>query len=92
MLKDDDKTLQIWPPKLVPKNLLNEIASLRQKLPQRHYVRFFLADFFRAFGALWVLLGRLLGFLEALLGGLWTQKRVKTTCFLMVLKRQFFGL
>ena len=44
------------------------------------------------FGALWVPLGSLLGPLEALLGGLWTQKRVKTKCFLMVLKRQFFGL
>ena len=36
-------------------------------------------------------LGSLLGPLEALLGGLWTQKRVKTKCFLRVLKRLFFG-
>ena len=43
-------------------------------------------------GALWVSLGSLLGHLEALLGGLWTQKRVKNTCFLMVLKRLFLGL
>ena len=43
-------------------------------------------------GALWVSLGSLLGSLEALLGSLWTQKRVKTKCFLMVLKRLFFGL
>ena len=44
------------------------------------------------FGALWVPLGSLLGPLEALLGGLWTQKRVKTLRFLRVLKRLFFGL
>ena len=48
--------------------------------------------FFWGLGALWVPLGSLLGPLEALLGGLWTQKRVKTKCFLRVLKRQFFGL
>ena len=36
-----------------------------------------------------MLLGRLLGFLEALLGGLWTQKRVKTRGFLRFLKRLF---
>ena len=44
------------------------------------------------FGALWVPLGSLLGPLEALLGGLWTQKRVKTTGFLRVMERLFFGL
>ena len=44
------------------------------------------------FGALSVPLGSLLRPLEALLGGLWTQKRVKTKCFLMVLKRLFLGL
>ena len=64
MLKNDDKTLQIWPPKLVPENILNEIAGLRHFLPRRHFLGFFLSDFFRAFGALWVLLGRLLGFLR----------------------------
>ena len=36
-------------------------------------------------------LGSLLGPLEALLGGLWTQKCVKTLSFLRVLKRLFFG-
>ena len=41
------------------------------------------------FGALWVPLGSLLGPLEALLGGLWTQKRVKTLGFLRFLKRLF---
>ena len=35
--------------------------------------------------------GESLGLLEALLGGLWTQKRIKTKCFLRVLKRLFFG-
>ena len=49
-------------------------------------------SFSLGFGALWVPLGSLLGSLEALLGCLWTQKRVKTICFLMVLKRLFFGL
>ena len=49
-------------------------------------------SFSLGFGPLWVPLGSLLGSLEALLGCLWTQKRVKTQCFLMVLKRQFFGL
>ena len=52
----------------------------------------FLFIFSLGFGALWVPLGSLLGPLEALLGGLWTQKHVKTKCFLMVLKRLFFGL
>ena len=36
-------------------------------------------------GASWAALG----FLEALLGGLWTQKRVKTNGFLRFLKRLF---
>ena len=44
------------------------------------------------FGALWVSLGSFLGHLEAFLGGLWIQKRVKTKCFLRFLKRRFFGL
>ena len=35
--------------------------------------------------------GESLGLLETLLGGLWTQKLVKTKCFLRVLKRLFFG-
>ena len=52
----------------------------------------FVFSFSLGFGALWVPLGSLLGPLEALLGGLWTQKRVKTKRFLRVLKRQFFGL
>ena len=48
--------------------------------------------FSSGFGALWLPLGSCLGFPEALLGDLWTQKRVKTISFLRVLKRQFFGL
>ena len=52
----------------------------------------FLDRFFWGFGALWVPLGSLLRPLEALLGGLWTQKRVKTIGFLRVMKRLFFGL
>ena len=47
---------------------------------------------FWCFGAFWVPLGSLLGRLEALLESLWTQKRVKATGFLRVMKRLFFGL
>ena len=43
------------------------------------------------FGALWVPLGSLLGSLEALLGGLRTQKPSKTGGFLRFLKMQLFG-
>ena len=50
---------------------------------------FFLAVFcmglWSSLGASWAALG----FLEALLGGLWTQKRVKTRGFLRFLKRLF---
>ena len=50
---------------------------------------FFLAIFcmglWSSLGASWAALG----FLEALLGGLWTQKRVKTRGFLRFLKRLF---
>ena len=49
---------------MVPEFVKIEIAGLRHFLPSTHYVNFFLGDFFRAFGALWVLLGRLLGFLR----------------------------
>jgi len=41
------------------------------------------------FWELWVPLGSLLGSLEALLGGLWTQKPSKTDGFLRFLKRLF---
>ena len=47
--------------------------------------------FFGGFGALWVPLGSLLGALEALLGGLRTQKPSKTGGFLRFLKMQLFG-
>ena len=89
MLKDDDKKVQIWPPKFGPKNFKNEIAGLRHFLPRRHFLGFFLAIFcmglWSSLGASWAALG----FLEALLGGLWTQKRVKTRGFLRCLKRLF---
>ena len=39
----------------------------------------------RSLGASWAALG----FLEGLLGGLWTQKRLKTVSFLRFLKRLF---
>ena len=72
-----------------PKEVLNEIAGLRYFLPRRHFWGFFLAIFcmglWSSLGASWAALG----FLEALLGGLWTQKRVKTRGFLRCLKRLF---
>ena len=75
--------------KLVSKFALNEIAGLRHFLPWRHFLGFFLAVFcmglWSSLGASWAALG----FLEALLGGLWTQKRVKTRGFLRCLKRLF---
>ena len=74
MLKDDDKTLQIWPPKLVPENLINEIASLRHFFTTEAFFGIF---FGRFFSGLWSSLGAswaALAFLEGLMGGLWTQK------------------
>ena len=79
-------------PKWVPKERLIEIAGLRHFLPAFKIFHPFIFSFSLGFGALWLPLGSLLGSLEALLGSLWTQKRVKTKCFLMVLKRLFFGL
>ena len=76
----------------MPKVQLSEIASLRHFLPGVLFCLLFLFSFSLGFGGLWVPLGSLLGPLEALLGGLWTQKRVKTIRFLRVMKRQFFGL
>jgi hypothetical protein len=48
--------------------------------------------FFGGFGALWVLLGRLLEPLEALLGGLWTPKTLNTLWFFTVLGKATFWL
>ena len=53
-----------WDQNGVPFGAQNEIASLRHFLPQGHLSCFFLVCFVRAFGGLWVLLGRLLGFLR----------------------------
>ena len=84
-LKISRKLHQKWDPKFVK----NEIAGLRHFLPRRHFWGFFLANFcmglWSSLGASWAALG----FLEALLGGLWTQKRVKTRGFLRCLKRLF---
>ena len=84
-LKISRKSHQKWDPKLIQ----NEIAGLRHFLPWRHFWGFFLAVFcmglWSSLGASWAALG----FLEALLGGLWTQKRVKTRRFLRFLKRLF---
>ena len=41
-----------------------EIAGLRHFLPGVHFFQIFLVDFLGPFEALWVLLGRLLGFLR----------------------------
>ena len=73
-LKVSRKSHQKWGPEMTQ----NEIAGLRHFLPRQHFLGFFLSDFRMAF---WSSLGvswAALGFLEALLGGLWTQKRVKT--------------
>ena len=59
-LKMSRKSHQKWD----PKSAKNEIAGLRHFLPRRHYWDFFLVSFVWAFGGLWVLLGRLLGFLR----------------------------
>ena len=89
MCKTCLKQVQIWVRKLVPELVKNEIAGLRHFLPRRHFLGFFLAIFcmglWSSLGASWAALG----FLEALLGGLWTQKRVKTRGFLRCLKRLF---
>ena len=84
-LKMSRKSHQKWGPKTIQ----NEIAGSRQFLPRRHLLGFFLAVFCMG---LWISLRAswaALWFLEALLGGLWTQKRVKTQCFLRFLKRLF---
>ena len=84
-LKISKKNHQKW----VPEFGKNEIAGLRHFLPWRHFLGFFLAIFcmglWSSLGASWAALG----FLEVLLGGLWTQKRVKTLGFLRFLKRLF---
>ena len=81
--------MQFWVRKLGGQSDFFEIAGLRHFLPRRHLLGFFLAffcmAFWRSLGVSWAALG----FLEALLGGLWTQKRVKTQCFLRFLKRLF---
>ena len=89
MCKKWFKNVQIWVRTFCPRRIKNEIAGLRQFLPRRHLLGFFLAIFcmglWSSLGASWAALG----FLEALLGGLWTQKRVKTLGFLRFLKRLF---
>ena len=90
--KNYQKRDQFWVPRWVPKNMKTEIAGLRHFLPGILFCLLFIFSFSLGFGALWVPLGSLLGPLEALLGGLWTQKRVKTLGFLRVMKRLFFGL
>ena len=75
----------------MPKNMKSEIAGLRHFLPESLVLLKFIFSFFLGFGALWVPLGSLLGPLEALLGGLWTQKLEKNCGFLRFLKMQLFG-
>ena len=54
-------------------------AKANPTIDQMFQIFFF--SFSLGFGALWVPLGSLLGPLEALLGGLWTQKPLKTKVF-----------
>ena len=69
-LKMSRKSHQKWDPEFAK----NEIAGLRHFLPRRHFLDFFLVAFcsglWSSLGASWAALG----FLEGLLGGLWTQK------------------
>ena len=82
---NDLKKVQIWVRFFFPKTVQNEIAGLRQFLPSTHYVSIFLC----ILCIFWGSLGSLIGHLEALLGGLWTQKPLKTLGFLRFLKRLF---
>ena len=75
-------------PKMAPKIVKNEIAGLRHFLPSKHFLGFFWQILSHFFGSVFCIFSAL-GFLEGLLGGLWTQKRVKTHCFLRFLKRLF---
>ena len=61
------------------------------KISQNSFLGSILDLFVGGFGALWVPLGSLLGSLEALLGGLLTQKPSKTDVFFRFLKMQLFG-
>ena len=67
-----------------PKIVLYEIAGLRHFLPWRHFLGFFLAIFcmglWSSLGASWAALG----FLEGLMGGLWTQNHEKNLWFFKV--------
>ena len=65
-------------PKWVPESCFSEIAGLRHFLPGTLVCLTFFFVFSLGFGVLWVPLGSLLGPLEVLLGGLWTQKPLKT--------------
>ena len=58
------KNVQIRAPKKCLRSLFFEIAGLRHFLPRPHFSRNFLVVFLWPFEALWVLLGRLLGFLR----------------------------
>ena len=74
-----------WDQNGVPNGVQNEIATLRHFLPRRHFLSFV----FFAFCAFLNCFFCIFLYLEALLGGLWTQKRVKTFGFLRFLKRLF---
>ena len=88
--KNDQKRDQFWVPKWVPKKLKTEIAGLRHFLPGVLFCLLFIFSFSLGFGALWVPLGSLLGPLEALLGGLWTQKPQKNLRFFKVFEKAVF--
>ena len=63
-VKDELKKVQKVAPKMGSLGVKNEIAGLRQNLPRTYNNQVFFGGFFSGFGALWVLLGRLLGFLR----------------------------
>ena len=87
-LKMSRKLHQKWDSELV----FFEISSLRQNLPRTYYVNTFFGGFL--FG-LWSSLGAswaALGFLEGLLGGLWTQKHAKPLGFLRFFKGSCLSL
>ena len=88
----DQKNDHFRVPKWVPEVMKIEIAGLRHFLPGSlvllKFIFRFSAPLWNPLGASWEPSVPL----EALLGSLWTQKHVKTQCFLMVLKRLFLGL
>ena len=74
MCKNVKKNVQIRCTEMELECVQNAIAGLRHFLPRHAFFGFFVSDFFSglfsSLGASWAALG----FLEGLMGGLWTQK------------------